>query len=206
MASLKQRLAAVAENPTGALGWVGAAVMVVQGPSDCYHAAVADLAALQADDALLDVACGSGLFLRRHAPHVRRVAGIDQSGLQVMLARRILHHRIAAGSADVRQGDASALPWADGTFTIVTCNCLSCVVAAERAVVEMYRVLRPGGRVVLASDFQADPQAARRYEHEWGFRAWAEPELKTVLEQVGYLEVTLTHDSGATFTTARRCR
>jgi len=38
---------------------------------------VRSLADLQPDDIFLDVACGTGVFLRRHAAHVQRVAGMD---------------------------------------------------------------------------------------------------------------------------------
>ena len=56
------------------------------------------------------------------------------------------------------------LPWPDNEFSAVSCNCLYCVAEAERAVAEMYRVLHPRGRLVLATDFHADPAAARQQE------------------------------------------
>lgn len=204
--TVKQRLAAQTLTPSGVLGWVAAGVMLVQGPAGCRHQAVADLADLEPDDALLDVACGSGLFLRRLAAHVQRVAGVDLSSVQVGLARRLLRERIEAGTAEVVEGDAAALPWPDNAFSVVTCNCLFCVAEAERAVAEMYRVLRPGGRLVLATDFHNDPAAARQSEREWGWRAWTEPELRTLLEQAGFIEVSLSHDAGGMFATAAKPR
>lgn len=74
--TVKQRLGAQSQKPTGVLGWAAAGLMLVVGPSDCHHQAVDRLLDLQPDDALLDIACGSGLFLRRRAAHVRRVAGL----------------------------------------------------------------------------------------------------------------------------------
>ena len=42
---------------------------------------------LQPDDELLDVGCGSGRLLAEHAAHVRYVAGLDISEIQVGMAR-----------------------------------------------------------------------------------------------------------------------
>lgn len=202
MVTVKQRLGAQNQRPTGVLGWVAAGVMLVIGPSGCRHQAVARLLDLQPGDALLDIACGSGLFLRRQAAHVRRVAGLDHSSVQISLARRVLRRRIGAGTAEVVEGDAAALPWPDNQFSAVTCNSLFCVSEAERAVAEMYRVLCPRGRLVLATDFHVDPAAARQQEREWGWRAWTEPELRAMLEKAGFTEVRLSHDTDTTFATA----
>jgi SAM-dependent methyltransferase len=200
--TVRQRLGAQNQKPTGVLGWAAAGLMLVEGPSGCRHQAVAELLDLQPSDMLLDIACGSGLFLRRRATHVQRVAGLDHSSVQISLARRLLRQRIDAGTAEVMEGDAAALPWPDNEFSAVTCNCLYCVAEAGRAVAEMHRVLRPGGRLVLATDFHADPAAARQQEREWGWRAWTEPELRTLLEKAGFTEIRLSHDADTTFATA----
>jgi SAM-dependent methyltransferase len=143
MTSLRRQLGAQASKPSGIVGVVAAALMLVEGPSGCYHEAVAGRLDVQPDDVLLDVACGSALFLRRYAGRARRVAGLDHSPVQVGLACHVLRRRIDAGTAEVVAGDASAMPWAEGTFTAVTCNCLSCIGEGEQALAEMYRVLRP---------------------------------------------------------------
>lgn len=92
--TVRQRLGAQNQKPTGVLGWAAAGLMLVEGPSGCRHQAVAELLDLQPGDALLDIACGSGLFLRRRAMHVQRVAGLDHSSVQISLARRLLRQRV----------------------------------------------------------------------------------------------------------------
>jgi len=127
---------------------------------------------LQPEDEVLDVACGSGTFLRKHASHVVRVAGLDHSEDLIDIARQENQERVAAGTAEFVVGDATALPWADGQFSAVTSNCVDCFEKkAAQALEEMYRVLRPGGRAVVADDRRQTMEAV-------GFtRVSAEPTL-----------------------------
>jgi ubiquinone/menaquinone biosynthesis C-methylase UbiE len=70
---------------------------------------------LTPDDALLDVGCGGGVFLRRALESGCRGVGLDHSRDMVRLARKTL-----AGRAQVVRGSAEALPFADGEFTAVS--------------------------------------------------------------------------------------
>lgn len=102
------------------------------------------------DDELLDVACGWGEFLVRHAGGARRVAGLDLAAAKVALARERLADRIEAGTAEVVVGDAAQLPWPDGSFTAVTCiDAFPFFPDPAAVLAEMFRVLRPGGRAVV---------------------------------------------------------
>ena len=102
---------------------------------------------------VLDVACGSGAFLSKHASHVGRIAGLDHSEDLIDIALRDNHERVAAGTAQFVVGDATELPWADNQFSAVTSNCVSCFETKARpALEEMYRVLRPGGRAAIGDD------------------------------------------------------
>ena len=100
---------AAAGRPSGPLGWVYARVMAV-GHRPVY-AMLAGHLDLRPDDDVLDVGCGSAGFLKYQAAHVRHVAGLDASAIQVGMARRRLAERIAAGTAEIVMGDAAALPW-----------------------------------------------------------------------------------------------
>ena len=107
---------------------------------------------------VLDVGCGSGQWLADFETWgVRRseLAGIelDPSRLSVAQARLAPTGRgPGAGEADIRGGDATSLPWPDGTFDVVLqATLLSSIVEPRmRAQVarEMARVLAPGGAIV----------------------------------------------------------
>src|SRR5262245_43403014 len=67
-------------------------------------------------DAVLDVACGPGLVVAAFARVVRHATGIDVTPAMLLRAREL-----TAGLANVTldQGDVQALPYPDGTFSIV---------------------------------------------------------------------------------------
>ena len=106
--------------------------------------AFADSAGVTSGMRVLDVGCGPGGLTQELARRVgaENVAAIDPMP-QFAAACRERHPR-----ADVRDGVAEALPWADGSFDATLC---SLVVAfmndADQGVREMARVTRPGGTV-----------------------------------------------------------
>jgi SAM-dependent methyltransferase len=106
---------------------------------------------------LLDVACGTGVVARTAAARVApdgMVTGVDLNQAMLAVARRI------APGIDWRQGDVAALPFGDGSFDVVTCQAaIFFFPDPAGALVEMARVARPGGRVVVQSfsSLQAQP-------------------------------------------------
>ena len=176
--------------PSGPLGWISTRVLMPLIGGSVYQD-MADALQLRPDDELLDVGCGSGAFLARHARHVHRVAGIDLSDLQIELARRNLGDRITAGTADIVHGDAAALPWPDDTFTVVTSmETFAGFPDPEQVLAEMYRVLRPGGRVVLNIG-EAVP-AGTPTQRRWGLLwLWADDTVQRMVEQAGFTDVTM---------------
>jgi SAM-dependent methyltransferase len=71
---------------------------------------------LTADDVLLDVGCGGGVFLRRALETGCRAVGLDHSSEMVRLARKT-----TSGAAKVVRGEADSLPFDDGEFTAISC-------------------------------------------------------------------------------------
>ena len=99
---------------------------------------------------LLDVGCGTGVFAARVRdlfPRVR-VWGLDLCDAMLRVGRE-RWRGLGDGFAPA-QGDSERLPFPDGAFDVVTCsNSFHHYPHQDRAVAEMRRVLRPGGRLLL---------------------------------------------------------
>jgi SAM-dependent methyltransferase len=176
--------------PRGALGSLGARLMPrMVGPLYLMLARELDL---RPDDELLDVGCGSARMLAEQASHVRFVAGLDLSDIQVGMARKRLAERIAAGTAEVVKGDAMALPWADARFSVVcSLNCLKFVPDPPKALREMHRVLRPDGRLLLTIDKQVDKWGRSGGVDAFGQWQWSADDARRLTEEAGFADVSV---------------
>jgi SAM-dependent methyltransferase len=105
--------------------------------------AIFDLIRVGVDTEYLDIACGSGLALRYADARGARVSGLDAAAPLIDIARIRLPGR------DVRVGNMFELPWEDESFDAVT-SINGVWGDCEAALVEAYRVLRPGGRVGIS--------------------------------------------------------
>ncbi len=94
----------------------------------------------------LDVGCGTGMAAEMAAARGASVAGIDAAEGMLAIARE----RVAAG--DFHRGDMEELPFADGTFDVVTgINAFQYAGNPTAALAEAGRVARRDGRVVVAA-------------------------------------------------------
>jgi SAM-dependent methyltransferase len=119
---------------------------------------------LDASMAVLDVACGAAHVAEQVAPAVRQVVGVDLTPELLALGARRLRE---AGVANVllQEGAASALPFVDESFDVVLCrSALHHFGDPVRAVSEMARVCRRGGRVAVSDLVVPDPSIRERYD------------------------------------------
>jgi SAM-dependent methyltransferase len=124
-------------------GWGRKAVdfATLSEPSNCReYIALHHLLGVDSADRLLDVACGAGLALELAGLRGAACAGIDASPRLVAVAKD------RSPQADIRVGDMHALPWEDGSFTVVT-SFRGIWATTPAAVGEAFRVLRPGGQL-----------------------------------------------------------
>ena len=115
-----------------------------------------DRLGLQAGERVLDMGCGAG----RHAFEMYRrgadVIALDQDADELatvsewFAAMREEGGLPEGAEADVKQGDALDLPFADGEFDrVVASEVLEHIPDDERAISELVRVLRPGGTIAV---------------------------------------------------------
>ena len=113
---------------------------------------ILELAQLNPGDCLLDIGSGTGLLALAAAPHVQRVIALDASlAMCSRLADKFTRLGIANG--EVVHGDATSLPITGSSVDVVLSNyCFHHLDddGKRRALYEVRRVLRPGGRLVFA--------------------------------------------------------
>jgi arsenite methyltransferase len=156
---------------------------------------------LHGDERLLDLGCGRGAVLMTAARRLPRGRAVgvdlwrvrDQSGNSAEATRRNAFLEGVDGRVEVETGDMVDLPFADGSFDVVVSMTAVHNVGrdrVDRAIDEAVRVLRPGGRLLIA-----DIRFTRRYERrlrELGMRDvtrrslgwrvwWSGPWLRSVL-------------------------
>jgi len=102
------------------------------------------------DDTVLDVACGGGNVVCAFARVVRHATGIDVTPAMLDRARSVAREE-SLSNVSWDPGQATSLPYADGTFTIVVTRFSFHHFIELLAVLnEMVRVCAPGGRVLVA--------------------------------------------------------
>jgi SAM-dependent methyltransferase len=111
-----------------------------------------ELISLRPGEALLDVASGYGssaLLAAREFGCL--VSGVDYSAEVAAEAQTSAEAEGLCDRVGFIRGDCASLPFADGSFDAVLCECsLSAFPDQARALGEIHRVLRPGGRVAIS--------------------------------------------------------
>lgn len=107
---------------------------------------------------VLDLGCGAGHTALAFAARGAEVTGLDLTAAMLAQGRRMAGER-GLSNVEFREGDAAAIPFPAAHFDVVTSR-LSAHHYAQprRAVAEVARVLRPGGRFFLVDSVSpADP-------------------------------------------------
>ncbi len=95
---------------------------------------------------LLDLGCGTGLFIQRYTAEGGTAVGLDISGGMVEMARR------RCPASDFVVGTAEVLPFREGQFdAVASLLAFSYLSRPDRMLRETYRVLRPGGSVAICT-------------------------------------------------------
>lgn len=138
------------------------------------------------DPLVLDVATGTArlpLILARNAKFEGHVIGLDASRRMLDKARQKIVAAHFESFVTLLHRDASELPFADGSFDVVTClEALEFVPDPQATLAEMIRVLRHGGLLLTTI----------RIDTRWmPDRTWSEARMRSELESQGMRDIEI---------------
>jgi ubiquinone/menaquinone biosynthesis C-methylase UbiE len=141
------------------IGWKGRLAGWYMGFADAQHRELVREIPVEGATRLVEIGFGPGQMLEmihQRAPRLE-LAGVEPSELMVKQARR------RNPPADLRLGAASSMPFPDGhTDLIIAVNNLPMWPDLDAALVEIQRVLRPGGTALLAWHGGRDPRGHQK--------------------------------------------
>jgi ubiquinone/menaquinone biosynthesis C-methylase UbiE len=166
---------------------------------------IVEMAKLNGQEVLLDIATGGGHTANAFAPLVSKVTAIDLTAEMLAAARSFIRDN-GHQNVEFIQGDAEQLPFPDESFDIVTCRIAPHHFPhVDLFIKEVHRVLKPKGQFLLDDNvvpehneydqFYNTIEKLRDYSH---FRAWKKSEWIQKLEESG-LEIFEWHRFEKTF-------
>ena len=135
-----------------------------------------------------DLGCGTGQLTEVVAPYVRQVIAVDSSTDMLDAAR---HRLEGARNVDLRQGELESLPIAEGELDAAM---LSLVLhyspSPGRALADVSRVLRPGGRVLVVDML---PHERQDYQQQMGhvWLGFSDKQIGKFLTDAGFSDVRM---------------
>lgn len=155
------------------------------------------LACVKPGEKALDAGCGTGIYTIELARMGARAAGIDNS-LDMLLAAEAKAGKEGL-KIDLLAADAGALPFREGSFDIAFSVGMLCFIEdMDKALSEMKRVLRPGGRVVIGVLNRWSPWALlRRVKGLFRKTVYSRarfvspPQLRSALKRAGFESVEM---------------
>ena len=145
------------------------------------------------DDTYLEIGFGSGVFINKYMSHVSKISGIDYSEDMVKLASGINRELVESGKAEFKRGYASSLPWGDNDFTVVaTIEVFFFLDKVEKTLEEIFRILKPGGRLIIEMGYTKDDGADHsRAIKKMGLKLYTGEKMRKLLKNAGFEDIVI---------------
>jgi ubiquinone/menaquinone biosynthesis C-methylase UbiE len=208
--SILNRLLSQCKRPSGSFGRLLARGM------NSSHSPLTKWAlghiAVAAYSTALDVGCGGGRTVDRLAKIANDgwVVGLDYSEDAVVVSRRKNAKHIHEGRVEICHASVSSIPYGDDTFNLVTAvETLYFWPAPEADLLEVQRVMKPGGQLLVACTMYKGGKydaRNRRFVNEIDMHYLSVEELQNLLEASEYedIQVMVENDKGWICAVARK--
>jgi ubiquinone/menaquinone biosynthesis C-methylase UbiE len=184
-------IARQSSRPRGMIGRLLGHVMAIETAS--LNSEALGLLALHPSDRVLEVGFGHGRTIRLAAAQVPQgfVAGVDVSRDMVRMAQRRCLNLAGKGLVELMVGDSRRLPYADTSFDkVLSVHTIYFWEEPIKDLGEMFRVLRPGGRLVLGFRAKSDNGSTSDFP-ETVYSFYSIDEVSTLLASAGFEKNTI---------------
>lgn len=152
---------------------------------------------------ILDVGCGGGANIARMlimCPQ-GKVTGIDISELSIEVSKDLNFHAFVDKQCYLVGGNALQMPLARETFDLVTAfETIYYWASLELGFSEIFRVLKPNGRIVIANEMDGLQESDRDIEHATAcMRIYNIEEITSELTDAGFINIQSRHDEKRRF-------
>jgi len=174
--------------PTGALGRLVGRLMAIKNAR--MNELAVEMLDIQPDDQALEIGFGHGRTIRMIAERAKAgfVAGVDLSDVMAHQAAKYNLDLIVAGRVEVCQGSVADLPYECGRFTkALAVNNYQFWPNAELNLVEVHRVMREGGLLVLCLRMHS----ANRFALAPGFTEDEVADVAGLARWVGFRDIRI---------------
>ncbi|MEM7067980.1 MAG: methyltransferase domain-containing protein [Pseudomonadota bacterium] len=183
-------IARQSRKPTGLLGHIVAWVMARETKPE--NDRTLELLELHEHDHVLEVGFGHGETLYRAAQKVSRgqLAGVDFSDVMISRASSRNRELLRSGRLDLRQGESHELPFERESFNkVFTVHTIYFWADPAEDLEEIFRVLKPGGRLVISYRSSEDKPVVQDLPDSV-YRVPGAEEVETILSRCEFQNVT----------------
>ena len=175
-----------AQNP---FGWFGRLVMsrVFNYGNTVLNGMVKELLSVQRDDQILEIGFGTGKLISELLPLLDQgqIHGIDTSDTMFAMARKTNIKGLADGRVKLWHGRFEDMACDDGAYdTVISVNTIYFWGKPNIAVNKIFRVLKPGGKLILG--FEDQVQMESKLISKDVFRIYSTDEVKDMLTVAGF--------------------
>lgn len=185
-----------ARKPSGWFGRVVMSHLFNKGNAELNHF-IKDLLELQEHDTVLEIGFGPGTLLWQMAQITTKglVEGIDFSEVMVAQAQKTNQHYIAQKRVKIQKGNCDNLPYGPESFDkVCTSNTIYFWENPKAIIKEIFRIVKPGGRLVIG--FRDADQMKALPLSEDVFHFYTGDDVKGLLANAGFSNVCIEKKEG----------
>lgn len=153
---------------------------------------------LDGEVSVADIGCGGGANVTRLLDKFpeSKVTGVDISPIAVNKARKVNKSAIASGRCKIVGGNAKMLPLLRETHDLITAfESVYYWPSFDECLNEIHRVLKPGGKVVIANETDGiDPEGLKWAKLVGYMHIFTIEELVEYLTEAGFTDIQTRHD------------